>query len=266
MRSSGPSRGTPLSSLTLPRSVPKSTSAWNWPMSPVASALAWSWSRHQAGPVAVPAGSVGFGYGSVVRNATLKNAGGDDADPAPPGWEASAAACGIRYFPATLFHSPTPAAKRTTPLPGSHAVCGTRTSIWRRVVSTETVGEPPATGVLVPAWTRSATMPEPAGGTGRNMSAGARTLAPSGNGMDTPCVPPMAIENATSDGSFSVFSVTRNAVASASGFTRTSTKSAALFAYAGAVGYVYVPFVFENVLPAVRASVGSTCPFAPPSS
>ena len=46
----------------------------------------------------------------------------------------------------------------------------------------------------------------------------------------------MAIEQATNDASFSVFSVTRNAVASGSGFTRSSTRSAASFAYAASVG------------------------------
>jgi len=51
-------------------------------------------------------------------------------------------------------------------------------------------------------------------------------------------LPPIAIVVATSDGSFIVFSVIRNAVASASGLTRSSTKSAALPAYPASVGYV----------------------------
>ena len=71
-------------------------------------------------------------------------------------------------------------------------------------------------------------MPEPLGCTVRKRSAGARTFAPFGNGSDTPSVPPIATEKATSDGSFIVFSVTRKAVASASGRTRNSTRSAAL--------------------------------------
>ena len=81
-------------------------------------------------------------------------------------------------------------------------------------------------------------MPAPAGCTVRKRSAGAWTLAPAGKLRSTPGVPPMAIEKATSEASFIVFSVSRNAVASESGFTRSSTTSAASFAYAGAVGYV----------------------------
>lgn len=50
------------------------------------------------------------------------------------------------------------------------------------------------------------------GCTVRNRSAGARTFAPAGNGCVKPGVSPIAIEQATSDGSLSVFSVTRNAV------------------------------------------------------
>ena len=79
-------------------------------------------------------------------------------------------------------------------------------------------------------------MPAPAGCTVRNRSAGARTFAPAGKLRSTPAVPPIAIEKATSEGSFKVFSVRRNAVASGSGFRRSSTRSAASFAYAGSVG------------------------------
>ena len=104
-------------------------------------------------------------------------------------------------------------------------------------MSTVTVGAGPGAGVPVAAVTRSAVIaPFAPGCTVRNRSAGALTFAPCGNGSGTPGVPPIAIEAATSDGSFIVFSVSRNAVAPASGFTRSSTRSAALFAYFGSVG------------------------------
>ena len=119
---------------------------------------------------------------------------------------------------------------------GSQADFGTRTSICRRAWSSETCGAAPGAAVPVAACVISATSPEPSGWTVRNWSAGARTLAPCGNGNASPGVPPMATEIATSDGSLSVLRVKRNAVASASGLTRSSTRSAALFAYAGSVG------------------------------
>ncbi|MGZ6658895.1 MAG: hypothetical protein ACXVHL_15995 [Solirubrobacteraceae bacterium] len=61
----------------------------------------------------------------------------------------------------------------------------------------------------------------------RNMLAGALTFAPSGNGKTVPGLPPIAIEKAISDGFSSVLSVTRKAVALASGLVRNSTTSAA---------------------------------------
>ena len=65
----GPVCGTPpgwpgMSSLTAAASFAKSTSAWSALMSPAASASPWCWSRHQAGLVAVLAGSPTTGIGS----------------------------------------------------------------------------------------------------------------------------------------------------------------------------------------------------------
>ena len=79
-------------------SFAKSTLAWKLEMSPVARAAPWASSRHQRGSVTTPAPAVGEGSGSWLfdRNATLKNAGGFAAAPAPPGWVASAVACGSR--------------------------------------------------------------------------------------------------------------------------------------------------------------------------
>ena len=93
-------------------------------------------------------------------------------------------------------------------------------------MSTVTVGAGPATGLPVSASSSSALVPW----TVRNRSAGATTFAPNGNGCTTPRVPPRAIEKPTRLGSLSVFSVTRNAVASLSGLTRSSTRLAALLA------------------------------------
>ena len=63
----------------------------------------------------------------------------------------------------------------------------------------------------------------------RNSAAGELTPAPCGHGSGAAELP-SAIVKAVRFGSFSVFSVTRKAVASASGRTRNSTRSAALFA------------------------------------
>ena len=167
------------------------------------------------------------GSGSAVLKATLKNAGGLVAVPAPPGWVASAIAWGSRYRPLAASHRPTPIARRTVLWPGFQSWWGTSTSIWRRLRSTATVGAGPLTAALLPAWTRSATSLEPDGWTVRNRLAGALTFAPSGNGKTVPGLPPIAIENATSEGFSSVFRVTRNAVAFASGLVRNSTRSAA---------------------------------------
>jgi hypothetical protein len=64
----------------------------------------------------------------------------------------------------------------------------------------------------------------------RNSCAGDTTPALCGHGLGS-SESPSAIVNATRSGAFIVLSVTRNAVESASGFTRSSTRSAALFAY-----------------------------------
>src|SRR5205085_11307561 len=76
--------------------------------------------------------------------------------------------------------------------------------------------------------------------------AGEVTSAPCGHTTLTPSIPPSANVNATSRGSFIVLRGTRKAVAPASGLTRNSTKSAALFAYIGFVAYVNVPAVGAN--------------------
>jgi len=81
----GPVRGIALSSVVPAASVRKSTSAWKSEMSPVASCLPCSASRHQVAPSAVFGTSLTRGSGSSVRKATLKNAGGAAATPAPPG-------------------------------------------------------------------------------------------------------------------------------------------------------------------------------------
>jgi hypothetical protein len=98
-------------------------------MSPAASAVPCVRSRHHAGLLIASMPSVGFCIGSFVRKATLKNAAGDDAVPAPPGWDESAAPCGSRYFPACVSQSPTPAHIRHVRRPGFHCLCETRISI-----------------------------------------------------------------------------------------------------------------------------------------
>src|SRR5919199_153634 len=90
MRSKAPRLGTPRSSRAWRRSLPKSTFAWKREMSPLASAVPWARSRHQAAEVRMVARSRTEGRGSWVRNATLKNAAGRAAAPAPPGWVESA--------------------------------------------------------------------------------------------------------------------------------------------------------------------------------
>ena len=96
MRLIGPVFGTPLSSSGPLASLPKSTSACSVEMSPEASAAPCWASRHQAGFVDVAATLRTSGKGSLRRKATLKNAGGAAAVPAPPGWVASAAGWGAR--------------------------------------------------------------------------------------------------------------------------------------------------------------------------
>src|SRR3984885_11926572 len=181
-------------------------------MFPWASAAPCCSSRHQAGSITAPVPAVTDGKGAAVRNATLKNAAGFVAVPAPPGWVAVAVGPGRRYLPVAEFHSPTPIAIRTVLWPGFQSWSGTSTSIWRRYMSTLTVGAGPATGASVPAWARLATSDDPDGCTVRNRLAGATALAPSGNGNTCPGWPPSAIENAMSAGFSSVFSVIRNAV------------------------------------------------------
>src|SRR4051794_30971157 len=147
-----------------------------------------------------------------------------DPGAAPPGCVALRVAAGFRYVPALASQSPTPASMRTVEVPGFQAACGTRTSNCRRVVSTVTVGAG-ETGAPVVASVSVAVVPC----TVRNRCAGELTPAASGHGCGT-AESPNATVNATLLGSFSVLRVTRNAVWSASGFTRSSTRSAALFA------------------------------------
>ena len=122
-----------------------------------------------------------------------------------------------------LSHSPTPAASRTVLPVGSQAECGTRTSIWRRLPSTLTENEPRS---AFAASVSFAVVPC----TVRNLSAGAFVFAPSGICSSTPGVPPIAIVIPYERASFIVLSVIRNAVESASGLTRNSTRSAAFIA------------------------------------
>ena len=144
---------------------------------------------------------------------------------APPGAVALAAGPGLRYALLAGSHSPTPAAMPTVCVPGSQAVCGTRTSIWRRAMSTDAVGGG-ATALPVAASSSSALLPW----TVRNCCAGETTPAPCGQGTGA-AESPMAMVNAVLSAALRVFSVTRKAVASGSGLTRSSTRSAALLAY-----------------------------------
>src|SRR5947209_7293195 len=136
---------------------------------------------------------------------------------------------------------------RTFEVPGSQAACGTSTVIWRRVRSTVPVGAG-VLGAPVAASSRSTLEPW----TVRNRAAGEVTPAPWGHGT-ADGESPSAMVKATRLGSLRVLSVTRNAVVSASGLTRSSTRSAALLAYTGSVGYVYVPAEGEN-----RKALGPT--------
>ena len=83
----------------------------------------------------------------------------------------------------------------------------------------------------VAALMRSAVLPW----TVTNSLAGAEVFAPCGNGRGAGELP-SASEMPTRDGSFIVFSVIRKRVSDRRGFTRSSTRSAALFAYTGFVG------------------------------
>src|SRR3954454_22027071 len=266
MRSIGPVFGTAWLSVLRRASFPNETSACSGEMSFAARAVPCVRSRHQAAFVIAFMPSVGFCVGSFVRNAPLKNAAGEDVVPAPPGCDESALPWGSRYFLADASHSPTPAHSRAERRFGFHCLCATRTSICLRLRETLTFGAFPLTFLPELARVSSATSFFPLGWTVRNRSAGAFTFVPNGNSCGVPFLPPIPIEKATRDGSFSVFSVTRKAVAVESGLTRSSTKSAALFAYALLVGYVYVPFCFEKRFPAVRGSFGSLVRCAPLSS
>src|SRR4051812_5260426 len=113
---------------------------------------------------------------------------------------------------------------RTVELPGFHAPCATRTSTWRRAASTLTLGAGDS-AAPVAALVSVALVPC----TVRNNWAGDETPAPAGHAWGAAELP-SAIVNATRDGSFSVLRVTRKAVSPASGLTRSSTRSAALFA------------------------------------
>ena len=95
--------------------------------------------------------------------------------------------------------------------------------IWRRVMSTLTVGAAPGTGSPLTASVRTAVVPW----TVRKYCAGALTLAPKGNAWLWPSVPPIAIAVATRFGSSSVLSVILNAVVLVRGLTRSSMRLAA---------------------------------------
>jgi hypothetical protein len=160
-----------------------------------------------------------------------------------------------------VSHNPTPAAILIAALPGFHAACGTRTSNWRRRRSTVVAGVG-AFMALVVASRSSAVVPC----TVRNSSAGDLTPAACGQARAV-AEEPSAIVNAVRAGSLRLFTVTRNAVAPGTGFTRSSTRSAALPAYTGSVGYVSVPFFGENKNSAgSKGSLGSLIPIAPWSS
>src|SRR5215217_8246397 len=223
MRSIGPVFGTFESSRRRFASFLNDTLAKNGLMSPVASAFPCARSRHHAGSLITAVPSSGRAVDSRVRNATLKNAPGLSDVPEPPGWVASALGWGRRYLFAEPSQRPTPAAIRTVLRRGFHARCDTRMSTWRRRGFSTTLGarnlRPDAARATSPT-----SFPPGPGWTVRNRSVGARTLAPN------------AIVNAVVDGSFSVFSVTRNAVVRRAGFTRSSTRSAALFPYFGSFG------------------------------
>src|SRR5436190_8947734 len=137
-----------------------------------------------------------WGTGSLVRKAMLKNAGQELAQ--PPGWVAAATAPGRRYWFVAGSQRPTPASIRTTDVPGFHAAWGTRTSNWRRVMSTETLGE----GVrALPVVASVSTAVVPC--TVRNRCAGDTTPALNGQASAV-AESPRAIVNATRLGSLNV--------------------------------------------------------------
>src|SRR3954453_7611685 len=238
MGAKGPVFGTADSSFCRPASLPKSTTALKWLTSPEASALAWDFSFHHVPSAASPTppsaivlatpGELITGLGSSNRKAGLNRAAPEAA--APPGALAPAVGAGVMYLFALVSHSPTPAAMRTALVPGSQAAWGTRTSNWRRRTSTPAMGAGDLRA-LVAASRSSAVVPC----TVRNSWAGELTPAPFGHGSGV-ADEPSAIVKAVRAGSLSVLRVTRNSVASPCGFTRSSTRSAPLFAKAESVG------------------------------
>ena len=237
MRSIGPVVGTSELSVALAASLPKSTFTKNGLTSPrVSCSLCWRSRQNRAFTSPAAALSTKFvqqnvGIGSFSRGPTFTIA--TPFGVPPPGVVAVVCpGCGARYVPAAGSHRPTPIVVRTLEVPGFHAACGTRTWIWRRPMSTLTFGA----GVSVfpdDASVRTAVPPCHV----RNTCAGDETPAPSGHATEDD-ESPSAIVKAVLFGSSSVFSVTRKAVAEASGSTRSSTRSAALFAYTLSVGYV----------------------------
>ncbi len=216
MRSKAPVVGTSDSSSVRAASLPKSTVLANFVTSPVVRVSAWSFSRHHvpryaapaaASAIVTPAGMlVRSGTGSLPRKARL-NRRAPPAD-SPPGVVADRVTDGARYAPSR--HSPTPAAIRTCPVPGSQAACGTVTVTCRRSASTAAVA--PGMSSTVAPWTV------------RKRAAGERTPAPCGHGTGTGDVPSAMVK---ADSGCSTLRVTRKSVASAVGLTRSSTRSAA---------------------------------------
>ena len=151
---------------------------------------------------------------ALERNATLKNAGGFGAAPAPPGWVALGGCLGqqvapVRRVPQADAHQRAGRCRARD----SSRVCGTSTSICRRSEVDRTVGAGRRRGL--PLRRVHERRPRASSRTGGRSGTGRRgrsTLAPSGNGNTCPGVPPIAIENAISDGFWSVFSVIRKAV------------------------------------------------------
>src|ERR1700737_3504990 len=94
----------------------------------------------------------------------------------PPGCAAEATGPGLRYPPLVASQSPIPAAMRTDEVPGSQAAWGTRTSIWRRTMSTVTLGAGVSVAPVV-ASASTAVVPW----TVRNSRAGETTPAPKGH-------------------------------------------------------------------------------------
>jgi hypothetical protein len=229
--------GTPLSSSIRSRSCAKSTSAAKSLTSPSASAVAWSSSRHHVARIAAPAALSPMVYppprisgcGSSRRGPTLTIAARDGL--APPGVSSLAEpGFGARYVPASGSHRPTPTVVRTVEVPGSQATCGTSTVTWRR---SRSMIAPGAGSMASPVAASRSSAVSPC--QVRKCSAGDRTPASCGQSTAVP-PSPSAMVNAVRSGACRVLSVTRNTVASSSGLTRSSTRSAPLCAKAGSVG------------------------------